>query len=825
MDKEYGTETCLARYRVLDLTDEKGFLCGKILADLGADVIKIEKPGGDQSRNTGPFYRDTPDPEKSLYWFAYNANKRGITLDIESSSGQEIFKRLVKQADVVIESFAPGYMNGLGLGYSTLSAINPRLIMTSITNFGQQGPYSSYKASDVVLMAMSGFMYLCGDADRPPVRISFPQAYLFGGAEAAVGTLAALYQAQISGQGQHVDISTREAITWERMQAPIFWEINKQTLRRSGQYRAGMTTTGGSQLVIWPCKDGYITFNLYGGTTGMRTNRALTEWMNNEGIALDLLKGKDWASFDMLQVTEEELQEISEAMGKFFLTHTKSEFYEAMQQRRIMIAPVSGIDDLVNDPQLVARGFWVDLKHPELGTTITYPGAFAKLSETPYKLSRRAPLIGEHNDEVYRMLEGEESTPTVTGKPADEKITSRPLEGIKVADFSWVTTGPLITKYLADLGAEVVHIESSLRPDVCRTSAPYKNNIADVNHAGFFPYYNNNKYGVTLNLQHPRGVEIARRIVAWADIMVEAFRPGTMSKFGLDYDEVKKIKRDIIMLSVSSQGQTGPGANVIGMGLHVASLCGFMNLTGWPDRPPCVPVGAYPDYISPRFGLAALIAALDYRRRTGKGQHIDISQYESSLQFLAPALLDFLVNGRAINRNGNYCANAAPHGAYPCLGEDRWCAISVFTDEEWHNCCQAMGNPPWTNDPRFSTLAKRKENEAELDALVGEWTENHDAEEVMEVMQSHGVAAGVVENCDDTYHDPQLRYRNYLTELNHREIGKHSYQCPSFRLSGTSLNPTKPAPCLGEHNYFFYTQVLGMSDEEFVELQRAGVFD
>jgi benzylsuccinate CoA-transferase BbsF subunit len=586
-----------------------------------------------------------------------------------------------------------------------------------------------------------------------------------------------------------------------------------------------MTTSGGSQLAIWPCRDGYLTFNMYGGSTGMRTNRTLVEWMDNKGMSSDFLKEKDWSSLDIMQITEEELQRISEAIGKFFLKQTKADILKAMLEKRMMIAPVSGINDLVNDPQLKARGFWVDLEHEELGTAISYPGAFAKLSETPCKMSRRAPLIGEHNNQIPQLLlERQEITPT-KGKLDDEKITRRPLEGIKVADFSWVTTGPLITKYLADLGAEVVHIETSLRPDVMRTSAPYKENIADVDRAAFFAYFNNNKYGVTLNLKNPRGVEIAKKIVAWADIIVEAFRPGTMGQYGLNYDGVKKIKGDIIMLSVSSQGQTGPGASVIGMGLHVASLCGFTDLTGWPDKPPCVPVGAYPDYISPRFGLAALIATLDYRRRTGKGQYIDLSQYESSLQFLAPALLDFRVNGRIISRNGNYCTNAAPHGVYPCLGEDKWCAISVFTEEEWDNCSKAMGSPPWAKDLRFSTMAKRKENEVDLDALVGQWTKSHDAKEVMEIMQSYGIPAGIVENCDDTYHDPQLRYRNYLTQLKHPKIGKHSYQCPSFRLSRIVLNPTKPAPCLGEHNYVFYTQVLGMSDEEFVELHRAGVFD
>ncbi|MBI4334417.1 MAG: CoA transferase [Chloroflexi bacterium] len=388
----------LSPFRVLDLTDEKGLLCGKILGDLGADLIKIERPGGDTSRQIGPFWHDMPHPEKSLFWFAFNANKRGITLDIGKDDGKEIFKTLVRTSDVVIESAPPGYMDSLGLGYSTLTELNPGVIMTSVTPFGQTGPYAGYEASDLVLMAMGSLMYLSGDPDRPPVRISLPQAFLNASADAAVGTMLALYHREISGEGQHVDVSVQESVLFIPMNAHLFWDLNKKMLRRSGSYRTGLSTDAVQQLV-WPCKDGYITFALMGGAYGAPSNRALVEWMATEGKCPEYLKQKEWDRFDMALVTQAELDTVARPLGEFFLGHTRAELFEGAQERKIIFYPVNTIKDIVEDPQLAARNFWMDVEHPELAATITYPGPFSTVDSS--KAWRRAPLIGEHNEEIY----------------------------------------------------------------------------------------------------------------------------------------------------------------------------------------------------------------------------------------------------------------------------------------------------------------------------------------------------------------------------------------------------------------------------------------
>lgn len=402
IESEKWREIILSGYRVLDLTDEKGMLCGKILGDLGADVIKIEKPGGDSARNIGPFYHDVPHPEKSLFWFAYNTSKRGITLNIETIDGREIFKRLSKTADFVVESFPPGYLDSLGLGYSVLSDINPAIIMASITPFGQEGPYKNYKASDLVLEAMAGTLYIKGDSDRPPLRFSVEQAYPQAGAQAAVGMLMANYYRELTGDGQHVDVPIRECLMATLFNVNAFWWMNKTISKRQGMFEF-RTLFGGGPWLRWPllfdCKDGQVAWQLHTGPMGHFT-AALVEWMDSEGMS-GHLKDVDWGGIDATKVTEEQQMAWLSTVSQFLLTYTKSELYEEGRKRGLLLYPVSTSSDILDNPQLEARDFWMVVKHHELGTSITYPGAPFKSTEEMWRISRRAPLIGEHNSEIY----------------------------------------------------------------------------------------------------------------------------------------------------------------------------------------------------------------------------------------------------------------------------------------------------------------------------------------------------------------------------------------------------------------------------------------
>lgn len=366
------------------------------MGDLGADVIKIEPHGGDPGRNIGPFYHDEVNPEKSLYWFAFNTSKRGITLDITKRDGKEIFQKLVKTADFVIESFHPGYMDKLGLGYSCLNKLNPAIIMASITPFGQSGPYRDYKASDISAWAMGGMMYPHGDADRPPVRMSHhSHAYLHAGSEAIVGALMALYSRSMTGEGQHIDVSMQECVARAgELGVTIPWEAKKVPSKR-GAEREGINVPS-----VWKCKDGYVIYIYWTGNGG-RLSEAFVKWMDSEEMATDFLKTIDWNKLDYTKTTQEVADQITEPTRKFMLSHTKAEIYEGGVKSHSMVYPISDMSDTMKDIQLAARDFWVKLEHTELNTSITYPGAFALTSEAPPQVSRRAPLIGEHNREVY----------------------------------------------------------------------------------------------------------------------------------------------------------------------------------------------------------------------------------------------------------------------------------------------------------------------------------------------------------------------------------------------------------------------------------------
>ena len=390
----------LGPYRVLDLTNELGLLCGRILADLGADVVQVEPPGGSRARRFGPFYRDDVHPEKSLFWWAYATNKRGITLYLETSKGREILRKLVKDAHFLVESFPPGYLDGLGVGYEQLAGINSELVMVSITPFGQDGPYAQYKAPDIVGMAMGGFMYLTGDSDRAPLRVGFPQFYLHGAAAGATGAMIAHTHRGLTGEGQHVDVSCQQAVAKALAHAPQSWDLAGEVIKRMGVYRQ----TSGSTVIrnSWRCKDGYINFVPQGGAVAGST-RALLKWMDQEGMGDEELEAADWEVLGYGQVPKEVMDRAEVSVGRFFDVHTKAELAKGSAERRILLFPVATQADILAHPQLAARGYFEEIYHPELDRTVTYPGVPVK-DETGSRvgLRRPPPTIGEHNREIYQ---------------------------------------------------------------------------------------------------------------------------------------------------------------------------------------------------------------------------------------------------------------------------------------------------------------------------------------------------------------------------------------------------------------------------------------
>ena len=400
----------------------------------------------------------------------------------------------------------------------------------------------------------------------------------------------------------------------------------------------------------------------------------------------------------------------------------------------------------------------------------------------------------------------------------------RPLEEIKVLDFCWAVIGPIGTRCLADWGATVIKIESESWPDPSKTAGPFKDNKPALNRSGLFALYNCNKYSFSLNQTHPRSKDIIWKLIEWADVIAENFSAGVMDKMGFSYDEIRKVNPDIIVMRSSNQGQTGPHAHDGGFGSHVLALTGLGDISGWPDRLPSHVSMGYVDIVAGLIGTCMLLAALDYRKRTGKGQYIDLSQLESMIHCMSPLILDYTANRREPIRKGNSCDYAAPHGAYPCLGEDCWCVITIFNDEEWERFCHCIGDPPWSKDPRFADLLSRKKNEDELDTLIGEWTRTKVAEEVMVLLQAAGVPAGVVLDGAGLVNDKQLAHRGHHVAVESSEIGSHHIPNWGFRLSKTPFVCRSASPHIGEHNEFICKNILKMSDEEFIQLLIDGTF-
>jgi benzylsuccinate CoA-transferase BbsF subunit len=385
------------------------------------------------------------------------------------------------------------------------------------------------------------------------------------------------------------------------------------------------------------------------------------------------------------------------------------------------------------------------------------------------------------------------------------------LHNIRILDFSWVLAGPYATRILADFGAEVIKVQPLLPEEEDKFSR------------GYYNTWNRNKLGITLSLNKPEGVAIAKRLVGISDAVVENFSPRVMANLGLDYDSLRKVKPDLIMLSLSTMGNSGPWRDYAGFGPTIQAFSGITYLTSFPGKPPLGLGTSYADHIAGLIACLALLSALEYRRKTGVGQYIDVSQVEAMAGLLGDAILDYTVRGEEVEPVGNSSTEAAPHGVYRCQGDDRWCAIAVFTDEEWQGFKRALGNPPWAEDKRFATLAGRLKHSEELDRLVEDWTKERTAEEAMALLQRQGVAAGVVQDASDLAEDPQLKERGFFIELDHPELGKTVSDAVPIRLSDTPARYTRAAPIQGQDNNYVYRELLGMSEDEIDKLREQGV--
>jgi crotonobetainyl-CoA:carnitine CoA-transferase CaiB-like acyl-CoA transferase len=785
----------LSGLRVLDLTGRMGGYCGLLLANLGAEVILIEPPGGDPMRREGPFKNDHSDREQSLSFAAYHTNKRGVVLDLENDEARATFRELVRHADVVIEDQPAGRLDRLGLGYQELQSLNPALVMTSITGFGQSGPYRDFKSPNIVAFAMGGLMNLCGHPGRAPLMGPCDVAYHLGSVHAAFGTLIALFNRRASGRGGHVDVSLQDVLVADPFLRIIMrYSVTGEVPERTGHSQS--TTVAET----YQCKDGYARIFV---NQADHWNR-FVEWLGRPPELLD-------PKFENAQNRFPLRETIDRLVEARTLNYEAKKFFNEFQSLRLAAAPINSPSAFLADEQTRHRNFVTTVEHSALGRH-DFPGDPYRFSESPWRVERGAPLFGENQEQIRQQLGRPSSWLSESISAAPSLPSGKPFEGIHVISFPTGIVGPALAGLLAQHGAQVISIEAGRSARSPQHGQKFQT-ASDLES-------NRDRRRIVIDMKHPDGVALAKKLIAKSDVVVENFSARVMASWGLDYPRIKEIRPDIIMASLQAFGQTGPRREFVSFGPILMSYSGMAYLWRDPEieRPGAGCQTAFPDYVAPSYGAVAILAAVHYRARTGKGQYIDISQAETAASMIGPAYLEYLITGREPQPQGNFSAVAAPHGCYRCKGDDRWCVIAVQTQEEWICFCQVAGHREWLTDHRFSELSARIKYRQELDYWIEKWTTKYTPHQVMVMLQREGIAAAVVQTAEDLYRDPHLRERGFAREVYHPQVGWVTRAGSSVRLTEQRLTPRGFTHTAGEDNEAVLRNFLGLSSAEISDL-------
>lgn len=787
--------------------------CAKLFADYGADVIKVEAPAGDVARRWGPFPQDQPHPEKSGLFFFLNTNKRGVSLDVTTPHGRNQLLQLLQHADVFIENHPPRQMREWGLDYATLSQVNPKLVVISITPYGQTGPYSDWRGYDLNAFHLTGASSrYCGRPGEAPLEHGTFAADFFGATAAASWGLAAVYGRDQAGGGQHLDVACTDVI------AALF--VGSQNIggcAQDGKFdrRTGVGMSLGAPATILPCKDGHVWILALeaGQWNGLARVMGNPEWMQLE-------------MFQEMLVRAQNADAMYPLIEQWTMEHSKWEIMDKCQAEGCPVTAVFTIAEATEHPHLKERGYLVELDHPALGTVRDLGPPF-KLPECPGGPRRPAPLLGQHNAEVsarHASTERKAAVDSPAAAPRNSQSRALPLNGIRVANFGWVWAGPVVGQTLGFLGAEVYKIESRARIDLTRMLPPFANGVRDPdrslsNHACWA-----GNGSITLNLKKPEAQKLARRFIAQCDVVVENFGPGAMADMGLAYDALRAVKPDLVMLSMPAAGLYGPLKNVRTYGLSLSSITGLDSLTGYVGGPPVPFENAFADPFNGVMGAFAILTALAYRQRTGTGQHIDYSQQETVMQMVGPAFMDYALNGRVAGPKGNRhpLDAAAPHGVFPCAGEDRWISIAVSTEQEWDGLRTAMGAPDWAQRAEYATAVARLQHIDALHEQLAVWTRTFDDYGLAELLQRHGVAAAPVLNVADLLRDPHYRARGTFIEVQH-PLGFRETIYGAYVKTSRSEPNVRPGPRMGQDNEVVFKQLLGMPDDRYRQLIEAQV--
>ncbi len=794
-------ELPLAGARVVDLTDESGVFAARLLADLGAEVVRVESPRGDSIRRRGPFAEGGAACEGGYPHLLYNAGKRSVALNLAEGADRERLEQILARAELVLAPVRRSAVLNEILDPVRLARVHPHLALVDIV-WRRDAP--ALPGSDLAAVASGGLLWLNGFPGDPPNYPAGFLGYKQASLAAAFAAVSLLRSGALGHPARHATIGIQEAVTWTTIQSG---NQNAWLWEHRSPGRTGGSTAGNQS--IYQAKDGgWVSFVIPPPYWS-----SYAAWVN-EVFGEDMFLAPEWSDPHYRIGKGEIVGPFTRELCRRF---SARQLVDIGQARHLLVCPVNTVEDLANDEHLIARGFYEDTWQPSIQRSVRMPLSPFRSAGAPNSL-RPAPALGEHTADVLEAMGGAVPTPAAPPSPA---IPGLPLRGVRVLDFCWLIAGPLSTRLLADLGAEVIKVESHARLDRIREGQITPPGGSSINTAPVFNDCNTNKKSIALNLGSPRGIEIARRLVATADMVTSNFTPERMDRWGLGYSDLVAIKPDIIAASMPVMGREGPHSSWGAYGNGVIAMSGISSLTGFPNRPPVGLGPLHSDFTAPYFLATQVMAALRYRDRTGKGQFIEMAQYETAVALLDTELTEYLNGGPMPERRGNRSRFEAPHGVFRAAGDDSWVALSARDDEQWQTLCRVIGREDLGHRPELAHLEGRRAHEDEIEAAITEFTSSLTAPEIATELLAAGIAASPVNRIQDLVEtDPGMA--GFFVPLPHPEVGSILTQNEPVILDGNRL-PLTRAPLFGEHTHEVLADLLGIGDNEFAELVAEGV--
>lgn len=784
--------TSIQSLRVLEIGNEMAAAyAARLLADQGADIVKIEPPEGDPARRLGPFAGGV-DEERSGLFLAVNLNKRGISLDVQTEAGRGDLARLVGWANVVVHSLTLGEARALGLDPETIRATRPDLIVLAMTPFGLTGPYADFAASELTLSHGGGWAGLCPMAhpepSYPPLKMHGHHCSLMAGVAGAMTVFAVVRDRLRCGVGEYIDFSVLAYVA-----SVLEFGIHVYTY-----HGFVIKRTVPRSLIPWrifDTKDGAIFLACIEQDQWER----LVEFMGNP----------DWAALEVFSTPAGRNQNqdvIHTFLEEFISGWNTFDLYHAAQKHRICFAPVMTFDNLATDRHLDQRRFFTKLP----GDESRYIAPALLIDDERPQYRRPAPRLGEHNAEVLSAIAHPSTTPAV------ESSSRRPLEGVRVLDLTWVWAGPFGSMNLAHLGADVIRVESSVRPDLYRRGPAAPEGVEpSLNTNGMFNQWNQGKRSVAVDLRHAEGIDIVKALVAQVDVVFQNFATGVLERLGLSYEVLKAINPRVILASVSGYGQTGPYREYMGYGPATGPLSGLASASGFPGAGPEETGVAMPDPTAGITAAYAVAAALLRRDETGVGEHLDVTLWEATAALNLDGWMEYALRATQAERIGNRDPHMAPHGCFPAAGDDEWVTIAC-ADEDFAHLAEIVSG---LQDERFATLASRKTHEDEVEQIVADWTRGLDRWYVTGLLQARGIAAFPSFTTKDVIEDPHLNARGFVERLEHPEVGARAHTGIPWRFAERPNGVRMTAPQLGRHTDEVLRDVLDLSASAISDLR------